>query len=123
LVPFFPALAFDTYLRGPGNAVTVVGATDGTNDLPPPGVFNNDRVAVAAGDLTLNPGGTPDGTTFQLARMTFQGAPPTIEAGTLLGRVFSIQQPTGFQIPNIPEPTALGFIGATALLMVRRRKA
>jgi hypothetical protein len=119
LVPFFPALAFDSYMRGPGNSVTVVGSTDGTNDLPPPGIFDSNRLAIAAGDLTLNPG--PG--TFQLLRATFQGAPPTIEGGTLLGRVFSVQDQVGFVIPNIPEPTTLGLVAAVGLLAARRRRA
>jgi hypothetical protein len=119
LFPTFPVLEFDSYLRGPADGVTVLGSTDGVNDLPPPGVFDADRIAVAAGDLSTN----AQGGTFQLARITFGPGPlPTIEAGTLLGRVFSVQDPdVGFQIPNIPEPTSLGLLAAAGLLAIRRR--
>ena len=119
LEPTFPAIRFDSYLRGPADGVTVLGSTDGTNDLPPPGIFDADRLAVAAGDLATN----AQGGTFQLLRVTFGPGPlPTIEQGTLLGRVFSVQNPdVGVQIPNIPEPATLGLFAAAGLLAIRRR--
>jgi hypothetical protein len=123
LEPTFPAVVFDSYLRGPADGVTVLGSTDGTNDLPPPGIFDNNRLAVAAGDLSAN----TQGGTFQLLRMTFQPgvAPnpvyPSIAAGTLLGRVFSVQNDQGVQIPDIPEPTMMGLVAAAGLLAIRRR--
>ena len=45
----FPVLQFDTYLQGPSNSVNVLGATDRTHDLPPPGIFDSDKLAVAFG--------------------------------------------------------------------------
>jgi MYXO-CTERM domain-containing protein len=115
LFPTFPALQFDSYLRGPADGMTVLGSTDGVNDLPPPGIFDGDRIAVAAGDLSTN----NTGGTFQLLRVTYQGAPG--EVLSAIGRVFSVQDPDGVPLP-VPEPAALALAAATGLLAVRRRR-
>jgi hypothetical protein len=113
LFPTFPVLEFDSYLRGPAGSVTVLGSTDGTNDLPPPGIFDSDRLAVAAGDLSSN----TQGGTFQLLRMTFGPGGP----GFGIGRVFSVQNPdVGFQI-FFPEPSMLTLVAAAGLLALCRR--
>jgi hypothetical protein len=114
LIPSFPALAFDSYLRGPADGMTVLGSTDGVNDLPPPGIFDNDRIAIAAGDLASN----TTGGQFQLLRITV--GPGTHHPFDAIGRVFSVQNPDGVPLP-IPEPATAALLAATALLAWRRR--
>jgi hypothetical protein len=110
---YFPTWQFDSYLRGPNEWMVVLGSTDGTNDLPPPGIFDSDRIAIAAGDLS-----TDDyGGTFQLLRLT-AAAPAPLD--TVIGRVFSRQVPEGVPIV-IPEPNAAALLVCMAGLLARRR--
>jgi hypothetical protein len=122
LFPTFPVLEFDSYLRGPAGGVTVLGATDGTNDLPPPGIFDSDRLAVAAGDLESN----TQGGTFHLIRLTFDASfgYPSASDGRLLGRFFSVQNDQGVMIAIIPEPgMMMACIALASLGLLRRPRA
>jgi hypothetical protein len=112
----FPALQFDSYFDDNGN-FQILGSTDGTNDLPPPGVFDNAHLAVAGGDLVTNTSGGP----LKLLRLTFTGTTPTF-----LGSIFSAQNSNGIPVPQIgvvPEPASLGLLAAVGLAAWRRRTA
>ena len=119
LIPAFPALAFDSYFDDNGN-FTVLGSTDGTNDLPPPGIFSTTDIAVAGGDLISVTTGGP----LRLMRLTFFGPTPDF-----LGRIFSLQNSVGIPVPQIggggviPEPATLGLLAGAGLLGLRRRSA
>jgi hypothetical protein len=108
----FPALQFDSYLRSPsGGQMTVLGLSD---DTPSVGIFDNERIALRAGDLSTQ----DQGGTFQLLRLTV-GAPAPLE--TVVGRVFSRQVPDGVPIV-IPEPSLAALLACAAGPLMRRRR-
>jgi len=118
LIPAFPALQYDSFFDDNGN-FQILGSTDGTVDLPPPGIFSTTQLAVSGGDLTTDITGGP----LRLLRLTFNGT----GAPSLVGRIFSVQTPNGIPVPQIggggpvPEPASLGLLAAAGLLAIRRR--
>jgi hypothetical protein len=115
MIAHYPALAFDSFLRGPrDHGMTVVGSTDGTNDLPPPGVFDADRLAIAAGFLLT----VVHERQLHLVRLTFDGPIPQVT-----GSVYTVQgYDQGVAIPPIPEPACASLIACAALLLIAPRR-
>jgi hypothetical protein len=121
IIPTFPALEFDSYVRGPAGGMTLLSEYYyHERDHPPVPIFNTDRISFRAGDLaTQTTGGT-----FQLVRVTLD-ARSGDSPYHAIGFVYSTLGPTdGVPLP-VPEPgfALLAFATAAAFAVPRRRGA
>jgi hypothetical protein len=126
LVAAFPALAFDTYVTGPGDTGTggapaILGFFP---EAPGSGDFGGTtgRFSVSWGDLVNDPPGN-----YEIARLTFPSSVNVSGPGypvTPSSNTSQVAPDSTVLIPNVgpvPEPTSLGLLAFAGLLAIRRR--
>jgi hypothetical protein len=129
IVAAFPAVAFDTYVSGPGDLGGGTGAPAILGffpEQPGPGDFGGTtgRFSVSWGDLVNDPPGT-----YEIARLTFPSSVDVSGAGYPVNptsKTSQVNPDSTVLIPNVgpvPEPTSLGLLAVAGLLAMRRRSA
>lgn len=112
----FPTLQYTLQQSGPaGAALSVLGAYNGINELPPPATFGPNSISIVAGDTVSY----TDGVAFRLLRLTWKGDGIPYFNGRVSvnvgGQTVNVPLPDG----RCPEPATLSLL-AFGLVMCSR---